>query len=229
MRPVSVEQMRTADHRAIEEYGIPGIVLMENAGIRTVDFIEEWYAQCVFKKHIVLVCGSGNNGGDGFVIARHLINRGYAVRIFLAASPERVNGDARVNLDIIRAMGADLTVLGEAAECEDLERALREADFVIDALFGTGLDRVVKDPYARYIELINASGRPVLAVDCPSGLQCDTGGIWGCAVKATHTVTMGAPKIGFYERAGQAYTGEVHSVDISIPKKIMEDLYDGTI
>jgi ADP-dependent NAD(P)H-hydrate dehydratase / NAD(P)H-hydrate epimerase len=226
MKPVSVVQMRELDRRAMGEFGIPGIVLMENAGLRCADFITQWYGKCVFKKHIAIICGAGNNGGDGSVIARHLMNQGYAVKVFLAAEPERITGDARTNLDILRHMNADIHFMQSPAEIEYFQAAIAEADFLVDAIFGTGLDREITEPYAGYIKMMNESARPVVAIDCPSGLNCDTGRIWGIAVRAKYTLTMAAPKKGFYLQAGQTYTGDVHVIDISIPTIILEDVYD---
>ena len=159
------------------------------------------------------MCGPGNNGGDGFAAARHLANRGRNVRIRLAvpaiAYPE--NSDAGTNLAICQAMGLP------CSETQDLEGAA----LVVDALFGTGLARQVRDPYKSLIEAVNAAAAPTVAIDLPSGLDADTGATLGAAVRAEVTLTMVAPKVGFALGDGPALVGEVETIDIGAPPEAL--------
>ena len=160
-------QVREIDRRAVKEYHIPGIVLMENAALAVTQAALEMLRPA---RHggAVIVCGGGNNGGDGLAVARHLHNRGVSVEIALAVDPEAYKGDARINWQIIKAMGLKVT------PADETESALaRGAGLIVDALFGTGLSAPPRDP--RMIELMNKHGAAVLAVDLPSGLDCDTG------------------------------------------------------
>jgi NAD(P)H-hydrate epimerase len=201
-------QSRAVDRLAMNELGIPGIVLMENAARGLAALIPE-NEGCV-----AIVCGPGNNGGDGFAVARHLLNRGREVSVHLVASEEgfRAESDAGINLSILRAMGVPLR--------GDL--AFHEAGVVVDALFGTGLDRPVAEPYAGAIRAINAAQGRVLAVDIPSGLDADSGAVLGDAVRADWTGTMVAPKIGFALGEGPTHTGEVRVVDIGAPPSLID-------
>ncbi|MBI2804529.1 MAG: NAD(P)H-hydrate epimerase [Planctomycetes bacterium] len=205
---LSRKQVRAFDRHAIDILGIPSCVLMENAG--------RGAAQVLFSLGIagpvVICCGKGNNGGDGLVIARHLANRGVAVRILLFTRPEDLSADAALQWNIVQKMGLS------AAICPDgeFEQGLANVAWIVDALFGTGLTGPVRAPLDRVIEAINASGKRVFAVDIPSGLDCDTGEPQGPTIRAEHTVTFVAPKLGFQNPAAQAFTGQVHVVDIGI-------------
>src|SRR5262245_25447385 len=183
-------QVREIDRRAIEEYGVPGVVLMENAGRGAAEVL----LSLGVGGPAVICCGKGNNGGDGLVIARHLDNRGVGVRVLLFARPDELTGDAAANYRIIERSGLPIVIE------PDLGTLLAErsaATWVVDALFGTGLTGAVRPPFNGIIAAINGSGRPVLAVDIPSGLDCDTGLSPGPTVRAAHTVTFVAEKVGF--------------------------------
>src|SRR5437762_4226923 len=172
------EQVREIDRRAIEEFGVPGVVLMENAGRGAAEVLLSLGAN----GPVVICCGKGNNGGDGFVIARHLDNRGVGVRVLLFARPEELTGDAAVNFRIIERAGLPILIQPDLAA---LAGELAPAAWVVDALFGTGLSGALRPPFDAIIAAINASGRPVLAVDIPSGLDCDTGLSLGANRKST--------------------------------------------
>jgi NAD(P)H-hydrate epimerase len=213
---LSREQVRAIDRRAIDEFGIPGVVLMENAGRGAAEVLLSLGPQ---GRGVVVCCGKGNNGGDGFVIARHLDNRGVPVRVLLFAKSDELTGDAAINCEIVRRSGVPLEVRGgQPVDVEALRRELAAASWVVDALFGTGLAGAVRPPFDQVIAAINASGAQVLAVDIPSGLDCDTGAPLGPTVRAQHTVTFVAPKVGFAEPAAGAWLGTVHVVDIGAPR-----------
>jgi NAD(P)H-hydrate epimerase len=204
-------QVRDIDRRAIEAFGVPGVVLMENAGRGAAELLLSLGA----RGPVAICCGKGNNGGDGFVIARHLDNREIAVRVLLFARPDQLTGDAAINCRIIEQTGIPLMTEPDTAT---LTTTLAQAAWIVDALFGTGLTGAVRPPLDGVIGAINSSGKPVLAVDIPSGLDCDTGLPLGATVRAAHTVTFVAPKIGFAQPAAREWLGQVHVVDIGAPR-----------
>jgi NAD(P)H-hydrate epimerase len=212
---LSREQVRAIDRRAIEEFGVPGVVLMENAGRGAAEVLLSLGA----RGPVVVCCGKGNNGGDGFVIARHLDNRTVPVRVLLFARSEELTGDAALNYEIVRRSGIPNDVRGDQpVDGDALRRDFAAAEWVVDALFGTGLAGAVRPPFDAVIGAINASGAKVLAVDIPSGLDCDTGEPLGATVRAQHTVTFVALKKGFAQPAAREWVGEVHVADIGAPR-----------
>ncbi|MCD6416380.1 MAG: NAD(P)H-hydrate epimerase [Planctomycetes bacterium] len=222
-RAVTRKQMRELDRIAIEEYAIPGQILMENAGRACARAAREMLAD-VWAARVVVFCGRGNNGGDGFVVARHLTNWGGQVQVLLLGHAEHIlqqGGEAAVNLRIIRNM--DVPVL----ELDDAEAAAQavasvEADLVVDALLGTGASGEVREPFRSVIAAINQLETTVLAVDIPSGLDCDSGEPLGIAVRADRTVTFAAMKLGFGRGRAGEYTGRVQVAEISIPRREIE-------
>ncbi len=208
------EQVRALDRRAIDEFGVPGVVLMENAGRGAAEVL----LRLGVHGRVVICCGKGNNGGDGFVIARHLANHRVAVRILLFCSPEELTGDAAINQRIGARLRLPLEVhAGPSPDIDAVKRELTAAEWVVDALFGTGLSGAVRPPFDKVIEAINASSAHVLAVDIPSGLDCDTGRPLGATVRAEHTVTFAAQKVGFARPEAAVWLGQVHLVDIGVP------------
>ncbi len=203
------DELREADRRAIEVFGIPGVVLMENAGRGATEVL----LSLGVAGPVVIVCGKGNNGGDGFVMARHLARVGVAVRVLLLARPDELSGDAAVNFAPLSRCGVPVRVQPDPAA---LDHELGLAEWVVDALFGYGLSGTVRPPFDRAIEAINSSHAHVLAVDVPSGLDCDTGRPLGTAVRAEHTATMLAPKKGFARPEASPFLGAVHVVDIGV-------------
>ena len=206
-------QARALDDRAIHELGIPSIVLMENAGRGMAELL----LRLGVRGTVVICCGKGNNGGDGFVIARHLGIAGVAVVVLLFAAPDSLTGDAAINHAILVEAGQRVEVMLPLDEAR-LQAALADADWVVDALFGTGLTGPVRPPFDRIIESINASRARVLAVDIPSGLDCDTGRPLGATVRADHTATVMASKVGFVEPPAKAWLGEVSVIDLGVPR-----------
>jgi NAD(P)H-hydrate epimerase len=211
-------QTRELDRRAIEEFGVPGIVLMENAGRGMADLL----GSLGMKGRVVICCGKGNNGGDGFVIARWLDARGVAVRIFLFCDPGELTGDAATNCRIVQKSDIPMTVPPESLDDSGLQRELAEAEWIVDALFGSGLRGPVRPPYDRVIEAINDGPARVFAVDIPSGLDSDTGQPLGATVRAHHTATIVAAKLGFATPASREWTGEVHVIDIGLPRVLLD-------
>jgi len=212
---VTAAQMRELDRLTIEEIGVAGVVLMEVAGRGAADVVEG-FAPGLVGWRVAILCGAGNNGGDGYVVARHLLMRGAEVRVFMVAARERIRGDGLVNLEAAEKVGVDFEWLDSNLP-EDLTGRLAGYDCVVDALLGTGLSSEVRGRYREVIEAINAARTLTVAVDVPSGLSSDTGHPLGVAVEADATVTFGCPKIGVVTHPGVEYTGDVHIVDIGIP------------
>jgi NAD(P)H-hydrate epimerase len=218
MQPaLSREQVRQLDRRAIERWSVPGIILMENAGRNATDVIDIFFGPCE-KKAMGIVAGTGNNGGDGFVIARHLSMRGSAVQVFLVGAEDKLSGDAATNFTIIRRLGVPI-VHAAGVELQHLAQRLGGFDLVIDAIGGTGISGPLRGEAADAVRAINASGKDVVAVDIPTGLDCDSGQAHEPTVKAKLTVTMAANKIGFAQPGAEQYTGKVIVVDIGLPNE----------
>jgi len=214
---VTAAEMRELDRRAIKEYGIPGIVLMENAARGVVSrMVHAWGG--VSGRRYVVFCGKGNNGGDGLAIARHLHNMGAKVAVMLFA--EEMKGDAGTNLGSARKMGLDMKTVSQNLRKE--RTIVAHADAVVDAIFGTGLASEVGGQYKKVIDMINACARRVVSVDIPSGVDSDKGRIMGAAVRADMTVTFGLPKRGLYLYPGAQMAGDVHVADIGIPRQALE-------
>ncbi len=216
MKVVSAAEMRELDRTAIEDYGIPGVILMENAGFQVVQVILQLLPN-IENKSVCIFSGKGNNGGDGFVVARHLYNLKADVKVFLLAKKEEISGDAKTNMSIWENMGQKINVIDQNYPFDDLHTVLAGSDLIIDSIFGTGFRGTPGQPAVGVIELINRSGKPLVAVDIPSGLQADSGLIEGLCIKATRTVTFGLPKLGLVQEPGASYVGKLHVVDISIP------------
>jgi len=218
---MSKDQVRAFDAWAINELGIPGLVLMENAGRSCAELIEEKLSAIAGPK-VCIFCGTGNNGGDGFVIARHLLNRGFAIVVVLCGGRNKVKGNARANLDILEGLGVRVEKLDVDTGSDVKGRAAsfaRDADMIVDAIFGTGLNGELRDEHKRLIAGINALGCPILSVDTPSGLDCDTGRPLGAAIMANCTVTFVAVKKGFVLETAQSHTGEIYVASIGVEPK----------
>lgn len=213
----SRDEVREIDRRAIEEFGLPGIVLMENAGRGCAHLLLE-QKLC---GPVAICCGRGNNGGDGYVIARHLENAGVDVHVLLFASIDAVSGDAGTNLHVLRVSGTPLREFREVPEPGDLDRCLRSIDWVVDALLGTGTRGTIREPFRSAIDAMNRASARVLAVDLPSGLDCDTGEPLGPCVQADVTATFVGRKRGFLNPLASRYTGAVHVIDIGAPRQLL--------
>ena len=219
MRLAMNHQMQQMDRNAIEFYGIPSIVLMENAGKVVVDEIIKRRDQ--FQK-AVIVCGPGNNGGDGFVIARHLYNLNVPVKVFLVGEVSELNHDAMLNYSILKKLDFQIDEIKDDAGLLTFERWLRPGNLIVDAIFGTGMSRKVEGIYQRTIEAINEMAHRVLSVDLPSGIDGNTGHVLGVAVKADLTVALVIPKVGNFLFPGADYNGQVIIKGIGVPDVIIE-------
>ncbi|MBI1927895.1 NAD(P)H-hydrate dehydratase [Candidatus Poribacteria bacterium] len=218
MKVVTANEMRRIDQQTIERIGIPGVVLMENAGSAVVRAIQRHFPEC---KRIAVMVGKGNNGGDGLVVARQLALAGRAVQIFLVSPPERFTGDALTNLHIAQNLHLPIVQILSENELDGLKSQIVSFDLMIDAIFGTGLRGAVRGYIADVIECINAADCLVLAVDLPSGLEADTGMAEGACIRADYTVTIGLPKRGLLLYPGADMTGELEVADIGFPPSVI--------
>lgn len=224
MKNLTAQQIQQLDRRTIEAYGIPSVVLMENAGRAVARKIFQDFPKRNLR--VVIFCGTGNNGGDGFVVARHLREDGAKVRVFLAGKIRDLKPDAAVNCGILTRLGQRVDEI--AVVDRKVLRGIAAADVVVDALFGVGLNRPLNDFFCGLIDALNAGGKPIVAIDLPSGLDATAGTIWGRAVRAQQTVTFTFPKKGFYRNAGPAHAGRITVVDIGIPKAVIRNSSVGT-
>jgi NAD(P)H-hydrate epimerase len=211
------DQVRAFDAWAINTLGIQGVVLMENAGRSCAELIEDKLKDVIQPK-VCIFCGTGNNGGDGYVIARHLINRGVRVTVVVCGDRNKIKGDAKINLDILERMARPVEVLNPSGGdiAGEVERLGTGAGIIVDSLFGTGLRGQLSDEYRRVIGSINACNGPILAVDIPSGLDCDAGEPLGVAIRAAWSVSFVAVKKGFASANAAQYTGVIFVASIGI-------------
>jgi NAD(P)H-hydrate epimerase len=223
MRVLNTRQMREADRRTIEDIGIASIVLMENAGRQVVAVMEESFDD-LSAMRVSVLCGRGNNGGDGFVVARILRERQIDVATYLVGSALEVKGDARTNLEVLRNLGADVVEIADAGAWELHGSDVLAADLVVDALFGTGLNGPLTGLAETVVEDLNASDVPVVSIDLPSGLSADTAEVPGPAVDASLTVTLAAPKLPLVLPPAEALVGGLSVADIGIPQAVIREI-----
>lgn len=217
MKVCSVEQMRAMDRSAVEVYGILEILLMENAGLAACTILDREVG--IRGKTFAILCGGGNNGGDGFVVARRIHSLGGRPRVLLLVDPAKYQGPALTNLEIIQRLPIDLSRIDSTQGVHD---ALSGCEAVVDALLGTGIDREVTGTFAETIHAVNESGVPVLSLDIPSGVNGDTGEVMGCSIRADFTVTFGLPKVGNLLMPGSALCGRLAVTHISFPRELSE-------
>ncbi len=216
------KQIRRVDQLAIERYRIAGIVLMENAGRNAAEIIRQAYGEV---GQALICCGPGNNGGDGCVIARHLHNAGWAVRLMVTGEESRMSPDMSVNYRIVEAMGLDPRVAPDGPDQLDFVQSVRGDDVVVDALLGTGFSGEVRSPTAELITALNAvAKRATVAVDTPSGLDCDTGEPGNATIQADLTITFVAKKTGLVAPAAARYVGRVEVADIGVPRELVAEI-----
>ena len=254
LRPLSREEIRQLDQRASHELGLPTLLLMENAGRGAAAWLAELTGALPpdaggrplspdpAKHHrdlprgpalprVLVVCGPGNNGGDGAVLARHLDSWGFSVRVVWLAWSKRLSGDAALQWQILRNSGVGQTTwFDEFPDRKELDhdqlgKILAESDWIVDGLFGTGLARPIENLNRSVIEAINESGKPIMALDVPSGLDADSGKPLGTAVRAIATATFAAAKLGFSAEHASSFTGRVAVIDIGLPRCLLEPYY----
>ncbi len=216
MKVLTSRQMKEIDRRTIEEIGIPGPVLMENAGLQIFRVLEVFFPR-LQDERIVVVAGKGNNGGDGLVVARHLYNHGAAPLVLLLAGRKEIGGDAALNLKIAEKIGVAVKEAGSIDGWKKERKAIQRASIILDAIFGTGLAKPASGIYAAAIKDINRAKGFKVAVDIPSGLSADSYDLIGPAVKADFTVTLAAPKIAHVLPPAEEWVGDLLVADISVP------------
>ncbi|MGE5381066.1 MAG: NAD(P)H-hydrate dehydratase [Methylocystaceae bacterium] len=221
MKVVTRNQMVEIDRLATERYGIPGMVLMENAGLQVVDAALTLLG--AGGSAAVIICGAGNNGGDGFVAARHLSNSGFKVTCYLLGDIQKLKGDALTNYIILTRMGLSPINIANEEELELAAGVMSSSHLIIDALYGTGFTGTLEGISKRVVELINEVSVPVLAIDIPSGLDANNGMTSELAVQADWTVTMALPKLGLLQPSAAPYVGRLTVADISIPPALITD------
>jgi hydroxyethylthiazole kinase-like uncharacterized protein yjeF len=223
MRVLNTRQMRDADRRTIDEIGIPSIVLMENAGRQAVAAMEAAFEDLA-DSQVGVICGHGNNGGDGFVVARTLIQRGVDVGVFLLGSVAEITGDARTNLEVLGRIGLTVVEITSAQEWELHFSELSECDLIVDAILGTGFRGHLSGLLETVVADVNALGVPVVAIDLPTGLSADTHVVEGSAIEASMTVTLGAPKLPLVFPPADSHGGDLVIADIGIPMPVFDEL-----
>ena len=215
--------MREADRRTIEEIGIPSLVLMENAGRQVVAAMEATHSDLA-EHQVAILCGRGNNGGDGFVVARTLLQRGVDVSVFLLGQVADVRGDARTNLEILGRLGLTVVEIADSQVWELHFSEVSKCTLIVDAIFGTGLKSPVSGLIQSVIADVNESGIPVVSIDLPSGLSADSSDPIGDSIAASLTVTLGAPKLPLVLPSAETRAGDIVIADIGIPSGVIESV-----
>ena len=230
MKVLTAAEMRDVDRRTTERDGIASLTLMENAGRSVAEFIRQTFPN-IKRKRIVILCGKGNNGGDGFVVARHLASLGATPAVFLAAAPDDLRGDAAANLAKWQNDSGHLKIVRSAEDWKSSNGPLASADIIVDALLGTGVRGPVEGLLAEIIQDVNRRrpAQTVVAVDIPSGLPADTGEILGPTIRADFTVTFTAPKVGMLQGVAGDFVGQLVVRDIGSPADLIEEIGKGSL
>ena len=223
MRVLNTQQMREADRRTIDEIGIPSIVLMENAGRQAVAAMEAAFEDLP-TTHVGVVCGRGNNGGDGFVVARTLVQRGVETSVFLLGSVADVRGDARTNLEVLGRIGLTVVEITNAQEWELHFSEISRCELIVDAILGTGFHGQLSGLLETVVADLNGLGVPIVAIDLPTGVSADSPDVEGEAIEASMTVTLGAPKIPLVLPPADSHSGDLVIADIGIPIPVLDDV-----
>ncbi|MFH1655238.1 MAG: NAD(P)H-hydrate epimerase [Candidatus Omnitrophota bacterium] len=220
MKTVTAKQIQGLDRIAIRDYGIESLFLMENAGKAVAEEVMRILKNSKNKK-IAIFCGKGNNGGDGFVAARYLINKGFQVKNFLVGQVKEITSDAHTNLDLLLKMEQKIIQIPDAGAFRRHKDKLKGPCLVVDALLGVGLQGKVREPFETIINFLNKSRKTVISVDVPSGLDATTGEPLGTCIEADETITFGLVKKGFLKNQGPEFVGELKVVDIGWPKNLL--------
>jgi NAD(P)H-hydrate epimerase len=223
MRVLNTQQMREADRRTIDEIGIPAIVLMENAGRQAVAAMEAAFEDLA-TSHVGVLCGRGNNGGDGFVVARTLVQRGVETSVFLLGGVADVRGDARTNLEVLGRIGLTVVEITNAQEWELHFSEISRCDLLVDAILGTGFHGQLSGLLETVVADVNGLGVPVVAIDLPTGVSADTPDVEGEAIEASMTVTLAAPKIPLVLPPADSHSGDLVIADNGIPLPLLDDV-----
>ena len=218
---LEAQHLKALDKKAQDDYGIPGLILMENAGLRAFEVAFKLLKKRK-SKSVFMFCGPGNNGGDGFVVARHLLNHNVKVRVFLLSASDKIKGDALINYRILKKLGAQIITLPSISYLRNAAVTLNKAGLIIDAIFGIGLNKEIVGFIEEVIGEVNKAGVPVLSLDVPSGLCATTGKVFGCCIRAHTTVTFGVSKKGFYKADGPGKVGKLIVADISLPRDLLK-------
>jgi len=211
---------RELDRQAREIYGLAGTVLMENAGRGAADLL----GQFAPLGNVVIVCGKGNNAGDGFVMARHLDLRSQSVRVLLFARPDQLTADARTNYEVLRRTDVPIDLMATSVDFQRLKASVADADWIVDGLLGTGARGAPRPPFDGVIAVCNRAASHRLALDLPSGLDCDTGQAAGAAFRADWTCTFATWKTGFLREDAARFTGHIHVADIGAPRQLIDQM-----
>ena len=222
MKIALANQMREIDKKAIEDFGISEIVLMENAGRKVAEAVCQVLGT-VSKKSICILSGSGNNGGDALAAARYLSNFGARIKVFLIGNKNHRTESLNTQMKTLRAMGTELQILETDRAWERLQVTLRFSDAIVDGVLGTGFTGQLRPAVLRLVRLVNSTNKPVISIDIPSGVEADSGQVGETAINATYTVTLGLPKFGHYICPGASYVGKLIVDDIGIPSQLLND------
>ena len=220
MKIAFAKQMRDIDRKAIDEYGINELALMETAGQKAANAVHH-VLKNVAKKSVCVLAGSGNNGGDAFVAARYLYNLGARIKIFMIGNKNNRTDSLNVQMKIIRSMGMEIQVLDSDRAWERLQVTLRFSDLIIDGILGTGFTGQLRPSVLRLVRLVNSTNKPVVSIDLPTGVESDSGQVGEAAIKATCTIALGLPKVGHYLCPGASHVGELLINDIGIPVQLL--------
>ena len=217
-RPLSRSEVRSIDLQSETEFHLPTLVLMENAGREAAVRLRK---RLLHNEKVLIACGPGGNGGDGAVVARYMSNWGYRVDLLWFTDPGQLQGNTLQQRQILDASNIKQTMISSNDRLADL---WNDASWIVDGLFGTGLNRPLDGFFKAVIDSINMSALPVMALDLPSGLDADTGMLWGAAIQATFTTTFVAPKLGFLQPAATRFTGDVEVIDIGVPEVLRQSI-----
>src|SRR5258706_12728981 len=223
MRVLNAAQMKEADRRTIEDIGIPSLVLMENAGRQAVAAMEAMYGD-LLERQVAVLCGRGNNGGDGFVVARTLLQRGVDVSVFLIGRVAEVRGDARTNLEILGHLGLTVVEISDSQAWELHFSEIGDCTLIVDAIFGTGLNAPLSGLLETVVADVNGSGISIVSIDLPSGLSADSHEPIGDSIEAGLTVTLAAPKLPLVLPPAEMRAGDIVIADIGIPSDVIDGL-----
>ncbi|MBN1405413.1 MAG: NAD(P)H-hydrate epimerase [Candidatus Omnitrophica bacterium] len=216
-RIVTAKQMKAVDVLATKRFGIPALLLMENAGRSAViEALKMLPKNC--KARVAIFCGYGNNGGDGFVCARHLINKGIRAQVYLVGKKKKFSRETDINYYILRKMKQKFKLIKSAEAAANLKNEIKNCRLIIDGIFGIGLKGKLDEFYKKLFHMLNISKVPILALDIPSGLDADTGKCLGSALCAKKTVTFGLLKKGLVKKQARKFTGKIIIGDISLPR-----------